>query len=109
MLSGYAPGSIGNAVVASALLVLVSALALFVFLLSAYYLLTNVRLTLPRGAAGRHPRRRRCSRRRSRCCRSSCAFSSEILALQALGATSLLLVWLYVMANVIVFGAEVNW
>ena len=29
--------------------------------------------------------------------------------IQALGTTALLLVWLYVMANVIVFGAEVNW
>jgi uncharacterized BrkB/YihY/UPF0761 family membrane protein len=31
------------------------------------------------------------------------------VALQALGTGALLLVWLYVMANVIVFGAEVNW
>ena len=31
------------------------------------------------------------------------------MALQALGTGALLLVWLYVMANVIVFGAEVNW
>jgi membrane protein len=35
--------------------------------------------------------------------------SKEIVALQALGAGVLLLLWLYVMANVIVFGAEVNW
>ena len=35
--------------------------------------------------------------------------SREVVALQALGASALLLVWLYVMANVIVFGAEVNW
>ena len=35
--------------------------------------------------------------------------SSEVVALQALGASALLLIWLYVMANVIVFGAEVNW
>ena len=32
-----------------------------------------------------------------------------MIALQALGGTTaLLLVWLYVMANVVVFGAEVN-
>jgi len=36
-------------------------------------------------------------------------FSSEVVAVQALGASALLLVWLYVMANVIVFGAVVNW
>ena len=30
-------------------------------------------------------------------------------ALRAFGAPAILLVWLYVMANVIVFGAELNW
>ena len=35
--------------------------------------------------------------------------SKDVIALQALGGTALLLVWLYVMANVVVFGAEVNW
>jgi len=35
--------------------------------------------------------------------------SSEVVAVQALGTSALLLVWIYVMANVIVFGAEVNW
>jgi uncharacterized BrkB/YihY/UPF0761 family membrane protein len=35
--------------------------------------------------------------------------TKEVVALQALGTGALLLVWLYVMANVIVFGAEVNW
>ena len=29
--------------------------------------------------------------------------------LRAFGSPAILLVWLYVMANVIVFGAEVNW
>ena len=35
--------------------------------------------------------------------------SSDILALRALGATFLLLIWLYVLANVIVFGPALNW
>jgi membrane protein len=35
--------------------------------------------------------------------------SSQLAALQAYGALVLLLVWLYVMANILVFGAEVNW
>jgi uncharacterized BrkB/YihY/UPF0761 family membrane protein len=34
--------------------------------------------------------------------------SSVSIALRAFGAPALLLVWLYVMANAIVFGAEVN-
>jgi membrane protein len=33
----------------------------------------------------------------------------RVIALQAFGGLPLLLVWLYVMANVIVLGAEVNW
>jgi membrane protein len=33
----------------------------------------------------------------------------ELVALQAFGGLVLLLFWLYVMANVLVFGAEVNW
>jgi membrane protein len=35
--------------------------------------------------------------------------NDEIAALQAFGGLVILLVWLYVMANVLVFGAEVNW
>jgi uncharacterized BrkB/YihY/UPF0761 family membrane protein len=33
----------------------------------------------------------------------------EVLTLRALGAPVILLIWLYVMANAIVLGAEVNW
>ncbi len=36
-------------------------------------------------------------------------YSSNVVTLKAFGAPALLLVWLYVMANVIVFGAEINW
>jgi membrane protein len=35
--------------------------------------------------------------------------SDDLVALQAFGGLALLLFWLYVMANVLVFGAEVNW
>jgi membrane protein len=35
--------------------------------------------------------------------------SRELIALQAYGGLVLLLVWLYVMANILVLGAEVNW
>jgi YihY family inner membrane protein len=35
--------------------------------------------------------------------------SGELVALQAYGGLVLLLVWLYLMANILVFGAEVNW
>jgi uncharacterized BrkB/YihY/UPF0761 family membrane protein len=35
--------------------------------------------------------------------------SRELVVLQAFGGTAFLLIWLYLMANLIVFGAEVNW
>jgi len=35
--------------------------------------------------------------------------SGELIALQAYGGLVLLLVWLYLMANILVLGAEVNW
>jgi uncharacterized BrkB/YihY/UPF0761 family membrane protein len=35
--------------------------------------------------------------------------SHDLVVLRALGGPAILLFWLYVMANVIVFGAEVNW
>jgi membrane protein len=35
--------------------------------------------------------------------------SGELIALQAYGGLVLLLIWLYLMANVLVLGAEVNW
>ena len=31
------------------------------------------------------------------------------MTLRALGAPVILLIWLYLMANAIVFGAEINW
>jgi uncharacterized BrkB/YihY/UPF0761 family membrane protein len=36
-------------------------------------------------------------------------FSGNVVALKAFGGPALLLVWMYFMANVLVFGAEVNW
>ena len=35
--------------------------------------------------------------------------SGHVPAAQAFGGPVLLLIWLFVMANVIVFGAEINW
>jgi membrane protein len=36
-------------------------------------------------------------------------FSDQVLALRAFGGLVILLVWLYLMANIIVLGAEINW
>jgi uncharacterized BrkB/YihY/UPF0761 family membrane protein len=36
-------------------------------------------------------------------------FSGQLLALRAFGGLVILLVWLYLMANIVVLGAEINW
>ena len=87
--------------------IVVSALALFVFLLSAYFRLTNARVTrreVPRARSSAPSP----SSSRSRGCRSSSA-SRATSSPCGLCATFLLLIWLYVLANVIVFGAALNW
>jgi len=108
ILQRFAPSVLANPVVAYGLSVLLSTAAVFVFLVAAYERLTNVSLRLrqvwPGAALGAVllqvtfqvlPLFVRASR--------------EVVAVQALGTSALLLVWLYVMANVIVFGAEVNY
>jgi membrane protein len=108
LVDRFAPGLIDNPFVAYALSALISTVAVFVFLVAAFERLTNTRLTLREvwpGAALAAlllqvtfqvlPLFVRLSR--------------EVVAVQALGASALLLVWIYVMSNVIVFGAEVNW
>jgi membrane protein len=108
LLKRFAPGVVGNPVVAYALSILVSTVAVFVFLVAAYERLTNASLRLREVWPG-----------------SALAavllqatfqalplfvrLSTDVVAVKALGASVLLLVWIYVMANVIVFGAEVNW
>jgi membrane protein len=107
ILKRYA-GFSGNAFSATVVAALVSTAGVFVFLASAYYVLTNADLTLVEVLPG--------------------AITSAVLlgatfqllpvyvdvskhnpVLQTLSGPAILLVWLYVMANVIVLGAEVNW
>jgi membrane protein len=107
-LREYAPGFVSNSAAAYTLSFAVSLLGVFVFLVSCYYFLTNEDLTVREVLPG--------------------AFLASVLleatfqvlplyqryadlnpALCAFGAPAILLVWLYVMSNVIVFGAELNW
>jgi membrane protein len=108
LLRRYATDVVSNRWVALVLTVLVSAAALFVFLLSAYHRLPNARLTFREVLPG------------ALLVSVSMAttiqllplfvfFTSEIVALQALGTTFLLLVSLYVMSIMIVFGAALNY
>jgi membrane protein len=107
-LKEYAPGFVASSAAAYVLSIAVSLLGIFVFLVSCYYVLTNEDLTQREVLPG--------------------AILAAILleatfqvlpfyqryadlnpALRAFGAPAILLVWLYVMSNVIVFGAELNW
>jgi membrane protein len=107
ILKRYA-GFSGNDFSARVVAILFSLIGLFVFLTSAYYVLTNVNLTLREVLPG--------------------AVAAAVIleatfqvlpqyvrlekhnpVLQTLSGPAVLLVWLYVMANVIVLGAEVNW
>jgi len=110
LLHDAAPGVFGNRWVGYVLSLVVSSVAVFIFLFSIYYLLPNEKVTfrdvLPGAVLGSVllqvsfqglPLYVGLSQR------------EEVLTLRALGAPVILLIWLYVMANVIVFGAEVNW
>jgi membrane protein len=104
----YAPGFISNSVTAYVISIAVSLVGVFLFLLSCYYLLPNEDMSLREVLPG-------------------AVFAAIVLeatfqvlplyqryadlnpGLRAFGAPAILLVWLYVMANVIVLGAEINW
>jgi membrane protein len=107
-LDRLAPGVGRNSVIAYAVPVVVSSVAVFGFLLCVYYFLTNVEHTFHdvlAGAVG-----------------TTVVLEATFQALpiylhlardstpqRAFGGPVILLVWLYVMANVIVLGAEYNW
>jgi membrane protein len=103
----YAPGFAGNAVVAYTLSLIVSLSAVFGFLVAVYYLLTNAKLhfvdVLPGAAIAAV-----LLEASFQVLPIYVRLSSVSIALRAFGGPALLLVWLYVMANAIVFGAEVN-
>ena len=107
-LRRYAPSFASNSAVAYTVSITVSALGIFAFLLSVYTRLVNedvsVRDALPGAALAT----------------VVLEASFQVLpvyeryadvnpALRAFGGPAILLVWLYVMANLVVLGAEVNW
>jgi uncharacterized BrkB/YihY/UPF0761 family membrane protein len=102
------PGVAANTWVAIGLSLLVAGGAVFLFLFVAYFRLTNARLSpreaLPGALVGTGvllvtfqflPLFTR--------------LAGDVVSLKVLGTGALLIVWLYVLANVIVFGAELNW
>jgi membrane protein len=108
LLKRYAAGIADNGYVAYSLSVFVSLVAVFVFLLAVYYLLTNVehsfRDVLPGAIVAAV-----LLETSFQVLPLYVRYSGNVVALKAFGGPVILLVWLYVMANVIVFGAEVNW
>jgi membrane protein len=108
LLNRFAPGLLGNAVVAYVLSVVVSTIGIFVFIISSYRYLTNTTLTMRAVLPGAIVA--------TMALEASfqvlpvyLRLSKHVPAAQAFGGPVLLLVWLFVMANVIVFGAEINW
>ena len=101
-------GFSGDAVSARVIAIAVSALGRFVFLASAYYVLTNADVTLREVLPGAI----------TAAVTLEATFqllpvyvqvSKHNPVLQTLSGPAILLVWLYLMANVIVLGSEVNW
>jgi membrane protein len=108
VLNRFAPGFLGNTIVAYGISVVVSTVAVFLFLVSAYRYLTNADLTvrdvLPGAIVATVA-----LEATFQVLPLYIGLSKHVPAAQAFGGPALLLIWLYVMANVIVFGAEVNW
>jgi membrane protein len=107
-LKEYAPGFVGNWVTAYVVSIAVSLAGVFMFLVSCYYWLTNEDLSVREVLPG------------ALLATVFLEATFQVLplyqryadlnpALRAFGAPAILLVWLYVMSNVIVFGAELNW
>jgi membrane protein len=107
-LERHAPGAASNPAVALLISVAASTLAVFVFLLAVYFLLTNAELSLGDVLPG------------AILATIIMEASFQVLpvylrlshdspVLQALGGPVILLVWMYLMANVILLGAEFNW
>jgi membrane protein len=107
-LRRYAPGVVGSGISAYVVSIVLSSFGVFVFLVSAYYVLTNVELTvrnvLPGALLATF-----LLQVTFQALPLYVRFAKVNPALHTFGGTAILLVWLYVMSNVIVFGAELNW
>jgi membrane protein len=108
VLKRYAPGFVGNSIVAYTVSIAVSLAGVFVFLFAVYWLLPTAEVgphdALPGALAAA----------------VVLEASFQIVpvfvrladvnpVLRVLGGPAILLLWLFVMANVIVLGAELNW
>jgi membrane protein len=108
VLRRYAPGIVGNGIVAYVVSIAVSLFGVFIFLLTIYRVMPNTPVRLWDALPG------------AILAAILLEASFQVLpvfvrlagvnvTLRVLGGPVILLLWLYVMANVIVFGAELNW
>jgi membrane protein len=108
VLKRYAPGFVGNVIVAYTVSIAVSLGGVFVFLLGVYWLLPVADVSLHDAMPG------------AVAAAVVLEASFQVLpifvriagispTLRVLGGPMILLLWLYVMANVIMLGAELNW
>ena len=108
VLKRYAPGFVGDPVVAYVLSVAVSLIGVFLFLLAVYRLLPNAPVTLrdvlPGAAAAAV-----LMEASFQILPVFVRFADVNVTLRVLGGPVILLLWLYVMANLIILGAELNW
>jgi membrane protein len=107
-LKQYAPGWVSHGAVAYVLSIAVSLAGVFIFLIAVYRLLPNVPVTwedaLPGAIAGAI-----LLEASFQILPVFVRFADVNVTLRVLGGPAILLLWLYVMANVIVLGAELNW
>src|SRR5438105_4300369 len=107
-LKAYAPGFAASSALAYALSIAVSLVGVFLFLLAVYRLLTNAPVTareaLPGAVAAAI-----LLEASFQVLPVFVRFADVNVTLRVLGGPAILLLWLYVMANVIVLGAELNW
>ncbi|MGD0166166.1 MAG: YihY/virulence factor BrkB family protein [Gaiellaceae bacterium] len=109
LLQRYTGHFLGNAYVAFPLTFLVELAGLLLFLVTVYYVLTNVRLTFHDVLPGAVTAALILAATFQVLPVYLRLVSHDLVVLRALGSPVILLFWLYLMANVIVFGAEVNW
>jgi membrane protein len=88
--------------------VVVSSIAIFIFLVAAYRYLTNIELTFMEVSPGAIVATV-VLEATFQVLPIFLGFSKHNPSAQVIGGPLILLIWLYLMANVIVFGAEVNW
>jgi membrane protein len=109
LLDRFAGGFFGNRFVAWPLTVLVEFAGLLLFLFTVYYVLTNVPLAFHDVLPGAITAALILAATFQVLGVYLSLVSHDLVVLRTLGGPVILLFWLYVMANVIVFGSEVNW